>query len=158
MAEKLGAGERFPKLTIDLTDGRSLALPDGLDGKYKVILFYRAHWCPYCRRQLASFEQQRAELEAVGARVIAASADPLEKAKGTAARVSFPIGYGVTRALADQVGAWWDERQGIAQPAQFLVRGDGEILASTYSSSAPGRITPEDVLLFIKVYESLPAK
>jgi hypothetical protein len=44
MAEKLDSGERFPKLTLNLVDGSKLELPEGLDAKYKVILFYRGHW------------------------------------------------------------------------------------------------------------------
>ena len=44
MAEKLNTGDRFPKLTLDLVDGTKLDLPDGLDARYKVILFYRGHW------------------------------------------------------------------------------------------------------------------
>ncbi len=34
----------FPRLTLDLVDGGRLELPDGLDARYKVILFYRGHW------------------------------------------------------------------------------------------------------------------
>jgi peroxiredoxin len=44
MAEKLNSGERFPRMTLKLVDGGTLELPDGLDAKYKVILFYRGHW------------------------------------------------------------------------------------------------------------------
>ncbi len=44
MSEKLGIGSAFPNLTIDLVDGGTLDLPDGLDAKYRVILFYRGHW------------------------------------------------------------------------------------------------------------------
>jgi peroxiredoxin len=44
MAEKLNTGDSFPKLTLNLVDGGKLALPDGMDAKYKVILFYRGHW------------------------------------------------------------------------------------------------------------------
>ena len=44
MAAKLGIGDAFPGLRLDLVDGRSLSLPDGLDAKYKMILFYRGHW------------------------------------------------------------------------------------------------------------------
>ena len=44
MAAKLNNGDRFPKLTLNLTDGSTLELPDGVDAKYKVILFYRGHW------------------------------------------------------------------------------------------------------------------
>jgi hypothetical protein len=44
MAEKLNTGDLFPSLTLDLVDGTQLALPAGLDARYKVILFYRGHW------------------------------------------------------------------------------------------------------------------
>ncbi len=44
MAEKLNSGDTFPKLTLNVVDGGKLELPDGLDAKYKVILFYRGHW------------------------------------------------------------------------------------------------------------------
>ena len=44
MAAKLDTGDPFPRLTLNLVDGSSLALPDGLQGKYKVLLFYRGHW------------------------------------------------------------------------------------------------------------------
>jgi len=44
MSEKLGIGDTFPKVTINLVDGRTLDLPDGLDAKYRIFLFYRGHW------------------------------------------------------------------------------------------------------------------
>ena len=44
MADKLGIGDSFPGLSLDLVGGGSLSLPDGLDAKYKMILFYRGHW------------------------------------------------------------------------------------------------------------------
>ncbi len=44
MGAKLGIGATFPELSIDLVDGGTMRLPDGLDTKYRVILFYRGHW------------------------------------------------------------------------------------------------------------------
>jgi peroxiredoxin len=44
MAEKLNTGDAFPKMSLNLADGGKLELPEGLDAKYKVILFYRGHW------------------------------------------------------------------------------------------------------------------
>ena len=44
MSEKLGIGDTFPKVTINLVDGRTLYLPNGLDAKYRIFLFYRGHW------------------------------------------------------------------------------------------------------------------
>jgi len=44
MANMLGIGDTFPNLTLKLVSGGTLDLPEGLDAKYKVILFYRGHW------------------------------------------------------------------------------------------------------------------
>jgi hypothetical protein len=44
MSKKLGIGDTFPRVTINLVDGRTLDLPDGLDAKYRIFLFYRGHW------------------------------------------------------------------------------------------------------------------
>jgi hypothetical protein len=44
MSKKLGIGDAFPSVTLDLVDGGKLELPEGLDAKYRVILFYRGHW------------------------------------------------------------------------------------------------------------------
>ena len=44
MVNKLDAGQRFPSMTLSLVGGGSVTLPDGLDGAYALILFYRGHW------------------------------------------------------------------------------------------------------------------
>ena len=44
MNQKLGTGDVFPAMTIPLVGGGTLALPGGIDTKYRVVLFYRGHW------------------------------------------------------------------------------------------------------------------
>lgn len=44
MSEKLGIGSTFPSMTVDLVGGGQISLPDDLDARYRVILFYRGHW------------------------------------------------------------------------------------------------------------------
>ena len=44
MTNKLGPGSVFPKMTVNIVDGAPINLPDDLEGKYNVILFYRGHW------------------------------------------------------------------------------------------------------------------
>jgi peroxiredoxin len=107
---------------------------------------------------LAGFEKQRKDLEAVGADVVAASVDPLDKAQEVAAEVSYPIGYGLTRETADKLGAWWEERRSIIQPAEFIVGRDGKVVASSYSSGPLGRIDPADVVKLISFYEAQAQK
>lgn len=44
MTKKLGIGDCFPRMMLNLVDGSTLELPDSMDAKYRVILFYRGHW------------------------------------------------------------------------------------------------------------------
>lgn len=44
MLKKLGIGDMFPSLTINLVKGGTIDLPGGVGPKYRVVLFYRGHW------------------------------------------------------------------------------------------------------------------
>jgi peroxiredoxin len=103
---------------------------------------------------LVGFEKLKDELEALGARMVAASVDPIDKAREVAADVSFPVGYGVTRAIADTLGAWWEDRRSIIQPSEFIVGADGKVVVSSYSDGPLGRIDAADAVRLIRFYES----
>ncbi len=107
---------------------------------------------------MAGFEKLGPELDALGVKVVAASTDPLDKAKEVAAELSFPVGYGVTREVADTIGAWWEERRGIVQPSEFLVAADGRVRSATYSSGPIGRVDAGDVIKLINFYDKLAAQ
>jgi len=103
---------------------------------------------------LVGFEKLKAELDTVGAKVFAASVDPIDKAGEVAAEVSFPVGYGVTREIADKLGSWWEERRSIVQPSEFIIDASGKILASSYSDGPIGRIDAADVIKWINFREA----
>ena len=44
MADKLDIGDTFPTLTLQMVGGGTMAIPDALNSKYRVFLFYRGHW------------------------------------------------------------------------------------------------------------------
>ena len=44
MGNKLGQGDPFPQLTLNMVGGGTIDLPDNLNAKYNVVLFYRGHW------------------------------------------------------------------------------------------------------------------
>lgn len=100
------------------------------------------------------FEEHREALAAVGAKVVAASVDDEEKAGEIAEGKGFPFGYGVTRADADAIGAWWEDRRNIIQPSEFVLNEDCKVMASSYSDGPIGRIDAADVLRVINFYES----
>ena len=76
--------------------------------------------------------------------------DSLEDTQGVAANLSFPVGYGVERALGDQIGAWWEDRRNHIQPSEFLLNNKGRVMSSTYSSSPLGRMDPAETLTLVE--------
>ena len=107
---------------------------------------------------MVGFEKLKPELDALGVKVVAASIDPIDKAKEVASELSFPVGYGVTRAQADQLGSWWEDRRSIIQPSEFLLAADGKVRSATYSSGPIGRVDAADVVKLVTMYERLAAE
>ena len=107
---------------------------------------------------MVGFAQQKDALDELGATVIAASIDQIEKAQEVADEVNFPIAYGVTQEIADSLGSWWEDRRQIIQPSEFILGLDRKVLISSYCDGPLGRMEGEDVVRIIKFYESLKDK
>ncbi len=107
---------------------------------------------------MAGFERDKAGLEALGAKVVAASVDGIDKAREVAAELSFPVGWGVTREQADRLGSWWEDRRSIIQPSEFIVGANGKVVTSSYSSGPIGRFESSDVIRMITFIEAQKAK
>lgn len=103
---------------------------------------------------MAGFEKVSGELEKLGARIIAASVDPEDKAAEVAAELSFPVAYGVTREQAAALDTWWEDRRSIVQPSEFILDGTGKVLGATYSSGPVGRMAPDEVVRYLTMVES----
>ncbi len=100
---------------------------------------------------MAAWEQNRAELEELGATVYAVSTGTLEESQEVADRgLTFPVAYGATREDADKIGAWWDEnRGGYIQPAEFILGRGGVVLGSVYASGPVGRMGADEAMRLI---------
>lgn len=98
---------------------------------------------------MVGFAERSAELKELGASVVAASVDPLDKAKEVADEVNFPVGYGVTREIANTLGSWWEERRQIIQPSEFLLGAENKVMASSYSDGPVARFLADDAVRLI---------
>ncbi|MDK1024239.1 MAG: redoxin domain-containing protein [Gammaproteobacteria bacterium] len=103
---------------------------------------------------LAGYEARLDKFKALGASIVAASVDSIEKAAEVAKDLSFPVAHGVTRDIGDKMGAWWEEKRDFIQPSEFVMNQQGRIISSTYSSSPVGRTDPEDLLMLLQFLES----
>jgi peroxiredoxin len=96
----------------------------------------------------------KAEFDALNTKIVTASIDPLDKAQEVANDVSFPVGYGATREIGDEIGAFWEDRRGLIQPSEFIIGADNKIVTSSYSDGPLARMDAADVIKLIKMYES----
>ena len=151
MAQKLVQGDKLPPITLKLTDGGTLALPEQLPGRYLALLFYRGHWCPYCRRHLTSYQENLAELTSLSVSVVAASVDTLEQSQAVVSELglTFPVAYGVSEADVAEMDPWIGVRENndrYIQPMELLVLRGGTIFGSLYGSGPVGRMGVDEVL------------
>ena len=73
---------------------------------------------------------------------MAASVDPIEDATELIAMLglTFPIGYGLDHMeFARQTGAFYEVRRSIIHATEFIIKGDGTLAGSVYSSGPAGR-------------------
>ena len=90
----------------------------------------------------------------MGVKLVAASVDALDKAREVADEVGFPVGFGVTREIADRLGSWWEDRRSIVQPSEFMLDADNKVVMSSYSDGPLGRVDAADVVKLVNFYES----
>jgi peroxiredoxin len=146
-------GEHFPTITASRVAGGEMTIPEDLEGRWAVLLFYRGHWCPYCRQQLLDFQRAKELLNELGAEVVALSVDSREQAQQTVERhrLTFPVLYGLdARAVAKMTGALMNEDQLYLQATGFVLRPNGTVAVAVYSSSAIGRLVAADTVNYLK--------
>ena len=106
-------------------------------------------------RQLAAWQEKKAELDALEASIYAISCDTLEQATEVVGRgLTFPVAYGATREDGEKIGAWWsDDHDGYNQPSEFLLGRGGVVLGSMYASGPVGRMGADEAIRAITTRE-----
>ena len=109
---------------------------------------------------MLDFQVQTEVMKKLDIQVVAASADPLEKAGETVKglKLSFPVGYGLdAKAVSTQIGAYYDPKKLYLHATGFLLRPDGKVMNAVYSSMAIGRLTPQDIASVVEFVRSREA-
>lgn len=87
------SGQPEPDFTLNDQDGKAISL-SSFRGHKVLLMFYRAHWCPYCMAQLADVAKNKVEFDRLGVRILAVSLDTPEYLKKVHAEVvkgQFPV-------------------------------------------------------------------
>jgi peroxiredoxin len=106
---------------------------------------------------LAAWEENKQELDELGATIYAVSADTLEETMNSDSRnVSFNLAYGATRGDCDAIGAWWSapgDVRNYIQSSEFIISKGGIVLGSMYASGPIGRFSPQEATRLIQSRE-----
>jgi peroxiredoxin len=128
VAGLLAVGSSAPAGRVTCDDGQVHELAQAWASGTGVLVFYRGHWCPHCRKQLGELTFAEGKLATRKATLIAISADPVEDAKALKGKLK--AGYLVCSdpSLA-VIDAWGlrDPGAPIAKPTTVVVGSDGTI-------------------------------
>ena len=152
----LDSGDILPTLSMETVAHGRLIVPVHFRQGWGFFLLYRAPWSPYCKQQLAAFERAQDKLWQEGISVVAASTDPIEKAKETVSEhsLTFPVRYGLPlQRVAATFGAFYEERRGFLQATGFVIKPDMTPAFSQYSSGPIGRLVWQDVLGLVQFHK-----
>lgn len=64
-------GEEMPPFLLPDEKGRLVSLPSLLAQGPVAVMFFRGHWCPYCRLNMRAVIQAEARIKAMGAQIVA---------------------------------------------------------------------------------------
>lgn len=143
----LKVGDRAPEFTLADTGRRPVKLAD-FRGKNVVLAFYPGAFTKVCEKELCTFRDMLAKLEALNAQVLGISVDSpwANGAFGAANRISFPLLSDYTREVSRRYGGVHEDFAGlqgytVSKRAVFVVDGEG-IVRYAWASDDPGREPP----------------
>ena len=165
-------GEAMPPFILPDEDGRLVALTTLLQKGPVAVMFFRGHWCPYCRLNVRAVIQAEQRIKAMSAQVVAIMPETqefTEKFKADAA-VPFPVltdidnGYALSLNLAiwlgseiqrllsyqDMANFHGNDGWMLPIPATFVVGRDGLVKARFVDPDFRKRMAIDDLLAALR--------
>jgi peroxiredoxin len=161
-------GDTMPPFILPDESGRLVALTALLESGPVAVMFFRGHWCPYCRLNVRAVVQALGRIKAMGAQVVAIMPEMQEYTRQlkSDAGAPFPIltdldnGYALSLNLAIWLGAEIQHLlsyQDMAKfhgndgwmlpiPAVFVVGRDGIVKARFVDPDFRKRMEIDDLL------------
>ena len=165
-------GEMMPPFVLPDETGRLVSLKSLIDNGPVAVMFYRGHWCPYCRLNVRAVIQAQDRIRALGAQTVAIMPETqayAEKFKFEA-DARFPVltdldnGYALSLNLAIWLGTeiqrllsyqdmssfHGNDGWVLPIPATFLVGRDGSVKARFVDPDFRKRMEIDDLIAALK--------
>ncbi|MFB6448557.1 peroxiredoxin-like family protein [Bradyrhizobium tunisiense] len=161
-------GDAMPPFMLPDEGGRLVTLPSLLERGPLAVMFFRGHWCPYCRLNVRAVVQALDRIKAAGAQIVAVMPETQEYTRQLKAEsgAPFPVltdldnGYALSLNLAIWLGAEIQDLlsyQDMAKfhgndgwilpiPAVFVVGRDGIVKARFVDPDFRKRMEIDDLL------------
>jgi peroxiredoxin len=166
-------GEAMPPFLLPNVDGQLVTLPSLLASGPVAVMFFRGHWCPYCRLSVRAVIEAMDRIKAVGGQVVAIMPETQAFAEkfGGDSGAPFPVltdldnGYALSLNLAIWLGAEIEKLLSPTQdipsfhgndgwvlpiPATFVVDRDGLVRARFVDPDFRKRMAIDDLIDALK--------
>ena len=165
-------GEPMPPFMLPDEVGRLVALPSLISKGPVIVMFYRGHWCPYCRLNVNAVIRAKDEITALGAQIVAIMPETQKYAERfkSDSGAPFPVltdldnGYALSLNLAIWLGAEIQQLLSYLDlsdfhgndgwmlpiPATFVVGRDGLVKARFVDPDFRKRMEIDDLLAAVR--------
>jgi peroxiredoxin len=167
----LPVGALAPEFQLASADGARRSLAELRRQGRVLVHFYRGHWCPFCRKELAAYAVAQPRFRQLGVQLVFLSPDPPEVSRrllreanweltflsDPGAQVAAQFGVRVeldpaTRQYYESAGVPLAPFDGapcwrLPAPASFLVNGDGRVALSHHETDFRQRLDPVDLVI-----------
>jgi peroxiredoxin len=145
--------ERAFAPAFDVRDHRGgrFSIPLAAPGFTVALIFYRGHWCPYCRRYLSKLQQNLTRFRERGVRVAAISPEPVSTSAGLARdlAIDFPLLCDIHGAVIERYGVRNRvscRRAELPHPAVFVIGATGVVRFKSIDRNYKRRTTVHTIL------------
>lgn len=165
-------GEPMPPFVLPDETGRLVTLPSLISKGPVIVMFYRGHWCPYCRLNVNAVIRARDEIAALGGQIVAIMPETQKYAERfkSDSDASFPVltdldnGYALSLNLAIWLGTEIQQLLSYLDlsdfhgndgcmlpiPATFVVGRDGLVKARFVDPDFRKRMEIDDLLAAVR--------
>lgn len=159
-SNKMSAGSKIQSIALTKVGGGTID-PSGGEG-WRLFAVYRGKHCPLCKRYFKTLDGMLGDFTAAGVTVLAASADPAEKAEADVASEGwrFPVGYGMSLEQMRSLGLYVSEPRSpqetdrpFAEPGLFVINPAGQVQIVDISNAPFARPDLAGILYGIKIIQ-----
>ncbi len=175
LAERaLGTGDIAVDFTLPNAKGEPVSSEALRNAGPVVLSFYRGSWCPYCNLELKALQDVHAEIQALGASLVAISPQLPDESLSNSEKtqLEFEVLSDVNSEVSDQYGLTFslatdlrpiyknwgadvatvndDPDCKLPLPATYVIGQDGKILHSFTDEDYTARLEPDEILASLR--------